>query len=182
MAGPVRVRGPTGQEGQRRLRIVRRGSTGPARCRRAMMLSASAGGNRGPVDRPAGPGRREHRPRPEGASTRIISDSLSAPTGADDRRWAKKNKVELCFTPACASWADPIGARFGPLRQFAPAGSHHPDHTVQTRALHRYLRRRNAEARHPDPLAAQCRERVRVRSEKGIRRGGRPRTSGLPNP
>lgn len=35
--------------------------------------------------------------------------------------------------------------------------------------LHTYLRWRNANARHPDILAAQRRERARIRSEKGIR-------------
>jgi hypothetical protein len=82
--------------------------------------------------------------------------------------------LELCFTPTYASWADPIEAHFGPLRQFSPANSNHPNHTVQTRALHAYLRWRDANARHPDILAAQRRERARVRSEKGIRRCGRP--------
>jgi hypothetical protein len=38
-------------------------------------------------------------------------------------------------------------------------GSNHPNHTVATRALHGYLRWRNANARHPDVLAAQRRER-----------------------
>ncbi|MFF2518750.1 hypothetical protein [Streptomyces sp. NPDC058086] len=46
-------------------------------------------------------------------------------------------------------------------------------HTAQTRALHAYLRWRNANARHPIVLAAQRRERARVRSKKGIRWGGR---------
>lgn len=92
----------------------------------------------------------------------------------DIRRWAKKNKVELCFTPTYASWANPVEAHFGPLRQFTLANSHHPNHTVQTRALHRYPRWRNAHARHPDVLAAQRKERARIRSEKGIRWGGRP--------
>nr|WP_236666959.1 MULTISPECIES: hypothetical protein [unclassified Nonomuraea] len=56
----------------------------------------------------------------------------------------------------------------GPLRQFTLANSDGPDHTVQTRALHACLRWRNAHARHPDVLAAQRRERARIRSEKGI--------------
>ncbi|MFF5964740.1 helix-turn-helix domain-containing protein [Streptomyces collinus] len=113
--------------------------------------------------------------RPDGAPIYIILDNLSAHTGADIRRWAKKNKVELCFTPTYASWANPIEAHFGPLRQFTLANSHHRSHPPQTRALHRYLRWRNANARHPDVLAAQRRERARIRSEKGIRRGGRVR-------
>lgn len=49
MADPVRVRRLTDQEDQRLQRIVRRGSTNSVRCRRAMMVLASAGGNRVPV-------------------------------------------------------------------------------------------------------------------------------------
>jgi hypothetical protein len=45
---------------------------------------------------------------------------------------------------------------------------------VQTRALHAYLRWRNADARRPDVLAAQRRERARIHSEKGSRWAGRP--------
>ncbi|WP_310729548.1 IS630 family transposase [Streptomyces sp. N2A] len=112
--------------------------------------------------------------RPDGAPIYIILDNLSAHTGADIRSWAKKNKVELCFTPTYASWANPIEAHFGPLRQFTLANSNHRSHPAQTRALHRYLRWRNINARHPDVLAAQRKERARIRSEKGIRWGGRP--------
>ena len=54
------------------------------------------------------------------------------------------------------------------------ANSNHPNHTVLARELHKYLRRRNANARHPDVLAAQRRARVRVRSERQ-QRWGRPR-------
>ncbi|SEM63705.1 DDE superfamily endonuclease [Streptacidiphilus jiangxiensis] len=109
--------------------------------------------------------------RPDGAPIYVILDNLSAHTGETIRRWARKNRVELCFTPTYASWANPIEAHFGPLRQFTIANSNHP---VQTRALHAYLRWRNKNARHPDVLAAQRRERARVRREKGIRWGGRP--------
>ena len=85
-----------------------------------------------------------------------------------------KNKVELCFTPTYASWANPIETHFGPLRQFTLANSNHRSHPAQTQALHRYLRWRNANARHPDVPAAQRRERARIRSEKGIPWGGQP--------
>lgn len=112
--------------------------------------------------------------RPDGAPVHVILDNLSAHKGSKIRQWARKNKVELCFTPTIASWANPIEAHFEPLRQFTLANSRHPNHTVQTRELQRYLRRRNINARHPDVLAAQRKERVRIRSEKGIRRGGRP--------
>jgi hypothetical protein len=90
------------------------------------------------------------------------------------RRWAKKNKVEPCFTPTYASWVNPSEAHFGRLRQFTLANSHHRSHPAQTRALHAYLRWRNANARHPAVLAAHRKERARIRSEKGIRWGGRP--------
>jgi hypothetical protein len=48
------------------------------------------------------------------------------------------------------------------------------NHTVQTRALHAHLRWRNANARHRDVLAAERKERARIRREKGIRWGGYP--------
>lgn len=49
------------------------------------------------------------------------------------------------------------------------ASSPHRNHTAQTWALHDFLRRRNANARHADVLAAPRRERARIRSEMGIR-------------
>lgn len=49
-----------------------------------------------------------------------------------------------------------------------------PNHMVQSRALQAYLRWCNATARHRDVLAAERKERARIRSEKGIRCGGRP--------
>ncbi|MFJ1901993.1 transposase [Streptomyces sp. NPDC088115] len=88
--------------------------------------------------------------RPDGAPIYVILDNLSAHCGTKIRAWAARNKVELCFTPTYTSWANPIEAHFGPLRQFTLANSNHPNHPVQTRALHAYLRWRNANARHPD--------------------------------
>ncbi|MFG2909191.1 IS630 family transposase [Kitasatospora sp. NPDC048286] len=114
--------------------------------------------------------------RPDGAPVYVILDNLSAHNGKRILRWAKNNNVHLCFTPTNTSWANPIEAHFGPLRQFTLANSNHPNHTVQTRALHAYLRWRNANARHPDVLTAQHRERARIRSEKGLRWGGRTLT------
>jgi hypothetical protein len=52
--------------------------------------------------------------------------------------------------------------------------SDHPNHAVLARRLHAYLRWRNANARHPDVLAAQRCERARIRSERH-QRWGRPR-------
>jgi hypothetical protein len=59
----------------------------------------------------------------------------------------------------------PIEAQFGPLRSFVLGDSNYPNHTVLARKLQGFLRWRNANARHPDVLAAQRRERARVRSE-----------------
>jgi hypothetical protein len=53
-------------------------------------------------------------------------------------------------------------------------GSDHPSHPVLARRLHAYLRWRNAHARHPGVLAAQRRERARIRSERQ-QRWGRPK-------
>ena len=109
--------------------------------------------------------------RPDGAPIYVILDNLSAHKGAKVRAWAARNKVELCFTPTYASWANPIEAQFGPLRTFVVAGSAHPNHPALARHLHAYLRWRNANARHPDVLAAQRRERARIRSERQRRWG-----------
>lgn len=48
--------------------------------------------------------------RPDGALIYVILDNLSAHKGTDIRRWATKHKVELCFTPTYASWANPSRA------------------------------------------------------------------------
>ncbi|OPF83733.1 hypothetical protein VT50_0202730 [Streptomyces antioxidans] len=90
-----------------------------------------------------------------------LGDGLSV---GDDKLWGINQRrmgidhtwaALLCCTPAYAPWANPIEAHFGPLRQFTPANSHHPNHTVQTRALHACLCWRNHNARHPDVLTAQ---------------------------
>ena len=99
-------------------------------------------------------------------------DNLSCNTTPAIRSWASAHKVELCPTPTSASWADLIEAQFGPLRMFTMANSNYPNHPAL--ALHAYLRWRNANNRHPDVIAAQRRERARIRSERGLRWGGRP--------
>jgi transposase len=111
--------------------------------------------------------------RPDGQPIYVILDNLSAHKGPAIRAWAKRSNVELCFTPTYSSWANPIEAHFGPLREFVLNNSNHPNHVVLTRRLQAHLRWRNANARDPELLAAQRRERARVRAEKG-RRWGRP--------
>jgi transposase len=111
--------------------------------------------------------------RPDGKQIYVILDNLSAHKGKTIRRWAQANNVELCFTPTYSSWANPIEAHFGPLREFVLNNSNHPNHVMLTRRLHAHLRWRNANTRAPELLAAQRRERARIRAEKG-RRWGRP--------
>ena len=53
--------------------------------------------------------------------------------------------------------------------------SDHPSHLVVAKKIHAYLRWRNANEKHPDVLAAQRKERARIRSERQ-RRWGRPAT------
>lgn len=83
--------------------------------------------------------------RPDGAPIYVIMDNGSAHKGSEIRGWAGSTRSSCAST--YASWANPIEAHFGPLRQFTIAASNHPNHMVQTRALHAYLRWRNANAR-----------------------------------
>ena len=114
--------------------------------------------------------------RPDGELIYVILDNLSAHKGTKIHEWANRHRVELCFTPTYSSWANPIEAHFGPLREFVLNNSNHPNHVVLTRRLHAHLEWRNAHARAPELLAAQRRERARVRAEKG-HRWGRPRSA-----
>src|SRR6266516_201907 len=112
--------------------------------------------------------------RPGGYRLFVILGNLPANKTPAIRRWAARANVELCFTPTSASWANPIEPQFGPVRTFVIGGSDHRSHTALARRLHAYLRWRNANARHPDVLAAQRRERARIRSERQ-QRWGRPK-------
>jgi transposase len=112
--------------------------------------------------------------RPGGCRLFVILDNLSANKTPAIRRRARRENVELCFTPANASWANPVEAHFGPLRTFVTGNSDYPNHPALARRLQAYLRWRNAHARHPGILAAQRRERARVRSERR-QRWGRPK-------
>ncbi len=111
--------------------------------------------------------------RPDGEAIYVILDNLSAHKGPKIRTWAERQNVELCFTPTYSSWANPIEPHFGPLREFVLNNSNHPNHVVLTARLQAHLRWRNTNARAPELLAAQRRERARVRAEKG-HRWGRP--------
>ena len=112
--------------------------------------------------------------RPGGYRLFVIMDNLSANKTPAIRRWAQRENVELCFTPVNASWANPIPAIRACAHLCVMSNSDYPNHTALARRLQAYLRWRNAHARHPDVLAAQHRERARIRSERQ-QRWGRPK-------
>ena len=64
------------------------------------------------------PGRALRARHSDGEWIYAILDNLSAHKGRAVRQWARGNRVELCFTPTYSSWANPIEAHFGPLREF----------------------------------------------------------------
>jgi hypothetical protein len=65
-------------------------------------------------------------------------------------------------------------AQFGPLRTCVMSNSDYRNHPALARKLQAYLRWRNAQGSLPDMLAAQRRERARIRSERQ-QRWGRPK-------
>jgi transposase len=107
----------------------------------------------------------------DGQPIHVILDNLNHHKNRDVREWCEANNVELVFTPTYASWANPIEAHFGPLRQFVLANSDHADHPALARAIHRYLAWRNAHTRDPRILEAERRHRARIRSEQQRRWG-----------
>ena len=110
----------------------------------------------------------------DGEPLHVILDNLNHHRGRAIREWCEANDVELLFTPTYASWANPIEAHFGPLRQFVLAASDHPDHAALGRAIQSYLRWRNSHTRDPQLLEAERRHRARTRSVQQ-RRWGHPK-------
>jgi transposase len=111
---------------------------------------------------------------PDGEMIHVILDNLNHHKNRELRQWCHDNNVELVFTPTYASWANPIEAHFGPLRQFVIANSDHADHPALARAIRAYLHWRNAHTRDPRILEAERRHRARIRGEQQ-RRWGHPR-------
>jgi len=112
--------------------------------------------------------------RPDGERIYVILDNLNHHRGPDLRRWCADNAVELCSTPTYASWANPIEAHFGPLRQFVLANSDYEHHPALTKALRAHLVWRNASTRDPEVLALERKARAVIRGE-AQRRWGQPR-------
>jgi transposase len=113
--------------------------------------------------------------RPDGKPVYVILDNLNHHKKRELRQWCADNRVELVFTPTYGSWANPIEAHFGPLRQFVIANSDYPDHRALGHAIRSYLRWRNAHTRDPELLALERKHRARLRGE-AHRRWGQPRS------
>jgi aspartate/methionine/tyrosine aminotransferase len=111
----------------------------------------------------------------DGKPVHVILDNLNHHKSRVVRDWCDDNDVELVFTPTYASWANPIEAHFGPLRQFAIANSDYPDHPALARAIRSYLRWRNTHTRDPEILEAERRHRAKLRGEAQRRWGQPPR-------
>lgn len=104
--------------------------------------------------------------RPDSEWIYVILDNLNSHRTKEIRAWCDKNNVELCFTPTYGSWANPIEAHFGPLREFVIRGSDYRNHRQFIAQLHKYLRWRNANADDPAVIVAMERERARVRGDR----------------
>jgi transposase len=111
---------------------------------------------------------------PDGGTIYVILDNLNHHRGQMVREWCAKNAVELAFTPTYASWANPIEAHFGPLRQFTIANSDYRNHLELAKALRDYIRWRNANTTDPELLALERKHRAKLRGE-AQRRWGEPR-------
>ena len=112
--------------------------------------------------------------RPDSEPIYVILDNLNHHRGPALRQWCSDHAVELCFTPTYASWANPIEAHFGPLRQFTIANSDYPDHRALATAIRAYLRWRNTHTKDPELLALERKHRAEIRGE-AQRRWGHPR-------
>jgi transposase len=112
--------------------------------------------------------------RPDDKPIYVILDNLNHHRGKVLRQWCADNAVELCFTPTYASWANPIEAHFGPLREFTINNSDYPDHTALANVIRDYVRWRNANTADPEILALERKHRAEIRGE-AQRRWGRPK-------
>jgi transposase len=112
---------------------------------------------------------------PDGEPIYVILDNLNHHRGPMIRSWCAANAVELVFTPTYGSWANPIEAHFGPLRQFTIANSDYADHAELAKAIRDYIRWRNAHTRDPQILALERKHRAMLRGE-AQRPWGHPRS------
>lgn len=66
----------------------------------------------------------------DGKQIYVILDNLNHHKKREVREWCEENDVELAFTPTYSSWANPIEAHFGPLREFVLNNSDYENHAA----------------------------------------------------
>ncbi|HEV7871854.1 MAG TPA: helix-turn-helix domain-containing protein [Modestobacter sp.] len=130
MVHAVQVRTISNDEGNRLLRMVRRGTGSVVTWRRAQMVLLSA--QRMPV-------------------ATIAEVTFTSPDRVRDvlHEWAAANNVELADTPFYGSWLNRIEPQFTALRYFALDGTDHPAHREQARMIRRYIAWRNRHVTDP---------------------------------
>lgn len=79
----------------------------------------------------------------------IIEDNLSPHHNKTIKRWARKHRVSLVFTPTNASWLNHIECHFAPVKEFVISATDYRNHQELAAQMRHYLRWRNA---HAEPL------------------------------
>lgn len=77
----------------------------------------------------------------------IIWDNWNAHVSKKVIRWANNNDVALAYTPAYASWLNPIECQFGELDAFVIEGSDFESHIEAAAAIRAFVRDRNQRTR-----------------------------------
>ncbi|WP_243704640.1 hypothetical protein [Micromonospora sp. KC723] len=146
----VRAREIDDDEGQRLLRIIRRGRGSVVTWRRAQMVLLSAQG----MD-PAriaevtftSPDRvRDVIQLPRRRVRRAVSQVRRWPPQERVGTWAAASNVETAYTPTNSSWLHRMEAQFTALRYLTLDGTDHASHQEQASMIRRYIIWRNRHA------------------------------------
>jgi len=97
---------------------------------------------------------------PHGRRIYLVLDNLSSHKRREIRAWSRRRNVQMVFTATYASWMNRIECHFTPARKFVIANSDYADHSTMARAMQKYLRWRNKNAKNKKILKAQNSTRV----------------------
>jgi hypothetical protein len=145
VADRLRVREIDDDEGQHRVRIVRRGSGSVVTWRRAQMVLLSAQGmDVAAIAKVAFTSEDRVRDVTRGRFMEFCRylRSLCPPS-------TRMAIVEIAYTPTNSSWLNRIEAQFTALRYFALDGTDHLSHQQQASMIRRYIIWRNSHASRP---------------------------------
>ena len=92
---------------------------------------------------------------PHGCRIYLVLDNLSSHNRRDVVEWCNRNNITMVFTATYASWMNRIECHFAPLKCFVISNSDYPDHGAIAKAIQKYLRWRNRNARDKKLLKAQ---------------------------